>query len=404
MRKQSNPLILEILDIDKVKNLSEKINKRVDIKENIYELSKYVKDYPKCKICGNPIYFEKMTICIKGKNIHIVSPPFEQKFENHTFHISKCIDCIKDNFKDDMPSMQRYLFQIRYRWAKFVYDIPEDIHKEIRSDMCGVTPKTLIRKHGEEEGMKIWNEYCRKQSETNTFEYKQKKYGWTKEQFDEYNKSRACTIENFIERHGEELGKQKWEEYVNRQKETKSWDYMVEKFGEEKALEINASKALCKETFINKYGETEGLKRFKLWSDMTHWGYSSVSQNLFNDISNILNIRDAWYAISNKGEYKIIDKLNKKTYLLDYYIPELKICVEFDGDMWHANPTKYKPTDYPNPYSNLSAQEIWEADKRKQEYLESQGIKVVRIWESEYKSKDFNIHKFIRERMGLKIG
>lgn len=89
--------------------------------------------------------------------------------------------------------------------------------------------------------------------------------------------------------------------------------------------------------------------------------------------------------------------------LLDFYIPELKICIEFDGDLCHANPNKFKASDKPSPFSDKTAQEIWSHDKQRQEFIESQGIKVVRIWESEYKSKKFDINEFITKLMGIEL-
>ena len=40
----------------------------------------------------------------------------------------------------------------------------------------------------------------------NTFEYKKEKFGWSPEDFKEFNKSRAVTKENLIKKHGEEKG------------------------------------------------------------------------------------------------------------------------------------------------------------------------------------------------------
>lgn len=376
------------------------------IKPLVKELQSLTKGYPCCKICGEPLYYQLMVFKIVGGNkLQILTPKcFEHEYNSVKYKLDKCYGCIKEHFGDDMPSMQRYLFQIRYRWARWIYEIPEDIHEKIRSDKCGVTLESLIRKWGKEDGEKRWKEYCRKQGEVNTFEYKQKKFGWTKEQFDEFNKSRACTIENFIDRYGEETGKEKWQSYLNKQHETKSWEYMVEKFGEERAREINAQKVLNLETFVRKYGEKLGEVKFRNYIECTHFGYSKVSQKLFKDIDLIINKNNKYhiyYALNNSGEFKL--SRTKHTYLLDFYIPELKICIEFDGDLWHANPSKYKAEDRPCPYSEATAKEIWEKDKIRQDFIESQGIKVVRIWESEYTSKDFDIHKFIKERMGIEL-
>lgn len=381
--------------------------KNVDkIKPLVKELQSLTKGYPCCKICREPLYYQLMVFKIVGVNkLQILTPKcFEHEYDGVKYELDKCYGCIKEHFGDDMPSMQRYLFQIRYRWARWIYEIPEDIHEKIRSDKCGVTLESLVRKWGKEDGEKRWKEYCRKQGEVNTFEYKQKKFGWTKEQFDEFNKSRACTIENFIDRYGEEIGKEKWHSYLDKQHETKSWEYMVEKFGEERAREINSQKALTLPNFIRKYGEELGKENYLKWLTTAkgfEHGYSEISQSLFNKLKNILSNYDIYYA-TNNGEYKLDYEFG--FYLLDFYIPSLKICLEFDGDSFHANPKTFSENDYPHPFNkNLTAKEIWEKDKIRQDFIESQGIKVIRIWESEYKAKDFDIHKFIKERMGIEL-
>ena len=76
-----------------------------------------------------------------------------------------------------------------------------------------ITLDNLIKKYGPAEGSIRWNEYKQKQSYSNSLEYKKKRHGWTKEQFDEYNSSRAQTLQKMIERHGEIEGAEKWEQY-----------------------------------------------------------------------------------------------------------------------------------------------------------------------------------------------
>ena len=393
----------KIKNLLKVKELIKIINhKKNDLKISILELSLYIEDYPKCEICGQPIYFEQMYFQIKNDYLHLNIPlNFEQKFKDNTFYISKCIDCVKDNFKDDLPSMQRYLFNLRSKWAKFIYDIPDKIHEEIKYQNA-ITLENLIKKYGEIEGKNRFEKYCQKQAFVNSFEHKQKKYGWTKEKFDEFNKSRACTLENFIERHGEELGKRKWEEYVNIQKETKSWEYMVKKFGEEKALEINKSHAITLENLIKKYGENIGKEKWNNFINKSNKFYSEISQKLFRELDTKI-CKKSYFATKNT-EFSIYDKNTKQVYLLDYYLPDYKICVEFDGDIFHANPKKFKETDCPNPFDKkLTAKEIWNKDLVKQKIIESNGIKVIRIWESEYLDKNFDINKFIEDKLKIEL-
>ena len=94
-----------------------------------------------------------------------------------------------------------------------------------------VTETNLIQKYGKKKGKQHWVKYKRKQSESNTFEYKAKKHGWTKNEFDEFNKKRSTTLRNMIERHGKDIGIEMWNEYVERQRYTTTIEYFIEKHG-----------------------------------------------------------------------------------------------------------------------------------------------------------------------------
>ena len=121
----------------------------------------------------------------------------------------------------------------------------------------GPTKEKCIKKHGYEKGIKIWNNYCKRQSYTNTLEYKKQKYNWSKEDFKNFNLSRAVTIDNMVKKYGEKEGLNKWKFYVDKQKLTKSYAHMIKKYGKEQADKINQSKALTLDNYIKKYGEKE---------------------------------------------------------------------------------------------------------------------------------------------------
>jgi len=74
----------------------------------------------------------------------------------------------------------------------------------------------MIKKYGITEGAERWNSYCKKQADSNKFEYKQEKHGMTYEEYDEYNKSRAVTLDNMIKRYGVQDGLFHWNQYVER--------------------------------------------------------------------------------------------------------------------------------------------------------------------------------------------
>ena len=70
-----------------------------------------------------------------------------------------------------------------------------------------------------------------------------------------------------------------------------------------------------------------------------------------------------------------------------------KIVIEYNGDMWHCNPQKWKASDY-NSAIKMTAGEKWEKDIVRYKCLESLGYKIIIIWESGWKE---NAQKYINK-------
>lgn len=70
----------------------------------------------------------------------------------------------------------------------------------------------------------------------------------------------------------------------------------------------------------------------------------------------------------------------------DYVNHDRRLIVEFFGDFWHHNPTKYGAT-YVNGFTKRSSSEVWARDARKLAELREQGYEVVVIWESDWHIK-----------------
>lgn len=139
-----------------------------------------------------------------------------------------------------------------------------------------------------------------------------------------------------------------FEEYSN----TTSLDYYLNKgYDEDTAKKMLKERqaTFSLEKCIKKYGEEEGIKRFKerqkKWlSSFKKHGYSKISQELFWYIFEKIKDKgySCFFATNNKGlhdemhihEYKVEIKLSYVK--LDFYIPELKKWIEFDGDYWHG--------------------------------------------------------------------
>jgi len=151
------------------------------------------------------------------------------------------------------------------------------------------------------------------------------------------------------------------------------------------------------EKCIVKYGEEEGKKRFTerqnkwLNSLLTNGnmviGYSKTSQDLFYKILETYDIvdRDKVYFATHNGEFKL-GKKEGGFWLYDFTDIKIKKIIEFHGDMYHGNPNKYNSTDNPHPFrKNITAQEMWDKDKRKLDIAIEKGFEVLVIWDSEYR-------------------
>lgn len=279
------------------------------------------------------------------------------------------------------------------------------------SDFCpdcstkGYTLQKCILMYGEELGNIAWKEYCDKQAYVNTFECKQKKFGWTKEQFDEYNFSRAVTLENCVDRHGEEVGTKIFLDYCEKQKYVGcAKEYFIEKYGEEigtqKYLEVNAQKSLTVDNFIRKYGEDEGLIKYRDYyenngADM----YSKVSQELFDNIySKLNNTNHVHYATLNK-EFGRYDQTNRKYYFYDFTCSQRKKIIEFNGIFFH--PKSEFDESFRNPFNpDLTAQDAYNNEQIKLNLMKSFGYDILIVWEDEYYKDRIKVTKECLEFLG----
>lgn len=371
-----------------------------------YQLGKQIPiNFPKCRFCGKDIINLNFRIRINKKNkcLNIIVPSvYCREINGNKYYLSCCENCLLDHFKYNPPKSNKYYFMKANKYGQYSFGYSNDEYKKICSMTVGVTKEIMIKKHGKKEGLKKWKEYCNKQKITNTFKYKQEKYHWTKEQFDQFNKNRAVTKENLINKYGEELGLQYFNDYVNKQKYTKSKEYMIEKFGEEKTQEINQSKAITLQNFIKKYGEIKGIKKYEQIISKLPVFYSNISQDFFNKLDEYLNSKYTTYYATKNTEYGV--KLDDIYIRLDYFILELNLCIEFNGTYYHGDPRIFNENDYPNPHNkNITAKEIWENDNKRYKMLkEKRNIDTIVIWENDYRN-GINIEQFIKEKLKVTL-
>lgn len=386
-------------------NLIKNFNSSKDV-EYKKELAKQIPlEFPKCRFCGDIIINENFNIFISQRNkyIKLYVPNIKYRIiDDKQYYLSCCEECLLKHFKDNPPKHHKYYFMKANKYGAYSYGYSYDDYKKICSITVGVTKKAMIRKWGEIEGSKRWEDYCKKQSITNTFNYKKEKYGWTKVDFDKFNKSRAITLENLKNKYGNEIGEKYFNDYVNKQKLTKSKEYMINKFGEEKTNEINQSKALTLKNYIKKYGEEEGLKQFELMLKSHHNYYSKISQDFFKELDKYLSPKYTTYYATKNNEYgvKLIDSYVR----LDYFILELNLCIEFNGTYYHGDPRIFKENDHPSPHDKTkTAKEIWENDNNRYKLLkELRSINTIIVWENDYRN-GIDIKDFIKNTLKIEL-
>lgn len=83
----------------------------------------------------------------------------------------------------------------------------------------------------------------------------------------------------------------------------------------------------------------------------------------------------------NCGEYKIPNS----RYRVDGFCRETNTVYEFQGDVFHGNPHRFKSGDRCHPYNkNITAGQLLKRTQKKIDLLRDKGYNVITIWESEW--------------------
>ena len=247
----------------------------------------------------------------------------------------------------------------------------------------GITKYRLFLQYGKKLGLEKWGNYCNLQAYTNSREYKR----MNKEEFKNYNKSRAVTLELLIKRHGEELGTKKWDEYIQRQKYTKSKQRYIDEFGEEEGTklfkEINNKKKNTLDNYIQKFGQIEGIKKFENYIKKLHNRYySQEASELFYKLESLLNKEQCFFKPKTE-ELVLYDLDENRSFFYDFYNKEYRILIEYNGSLFHGNPKLYEARDTPNPFDKtLTSEKIWRRDSIKRDIALKKDYRLIVLWDT----------------------
>jgi len=247
-------------------------------------------------------------------------------------------------------------YQEFYKGAKLVDD---DIAKK-----TSLTLGNFIKKYGKGVGTEKWNEYRQKQAYSNTFEYKKQKHGWSEEDYSEFNKSRAVTLENFIKKYGIEEATEKFDRYCKRQAYTCSEEYFIETYG----LDEGRRK-------YNNFAKIRVGNVLRLYSQ----GISKIENEAYNALKCVCPAIEHQVTLDGSyfGPY-------------DFGSIERKKVIEFYGSYWHCDARIYEAS-YHHSQIDKNARAIWNHDARKRSYALNQGYKVYVIWEMDWMNDRENV-------------
>jgi hypothetical protein len=161
-----------------------------------------------------------------------------------------------------------------------------------------------------------------------------------------------------------------------------------------------------KNFFIAKYGQEEGLRRWK--NKVDQWQATLDAKPLEEkERINKAKLKGTIRSISS-GEQKLASMIRERlpdpselktsvfhkkpdqegTHFVFDMVYKGKKIIEYNGDYWHANPKKYSDTDLVplRGKGKTPAQHVWNKDHHKYQIARAAGYEVMVVWESDFKN------------------
>jgi hypothetical protein len=169
------------MDLSEIRRLISKHRKSRDIRDWIL-LESYIKDKSSCEHCKGSIYYKNSDISLNksGDLAYSKNTTTCKSFKEINgvrYYLKVCEKCMELKFPDYIPGTR--IFNVMTEMSKYAFKISDEVAKEFTKRIA-ITLENLVKKYGEEDGERRWENYKRLQSETNTFDYKKQKYGWNK--------------------------------------------------------------------------------------------------------------------------------------------------------------------------------------------------------------------------------
>lgn len=167
-------------------------------------------------------------------------------------------------------------------------------------------------------------------------------------------------------------------------------------YGVSNVFQLETVKVKSKQTLFDKYGV---LNSIELPSYKRNNGrLSSIHKKIANYLSDI-NVQ---FELEKGNLFKAYNKILQRNYnpIVDIIVEDKKLVIEINGDYYHADPKKYKPTDMLYKWKGYQeAKAIWEFDNQRKEQIESFGYKVLVLWETDIRNNFSEVQSKLNEAL-----
>jgi very-short-patch-repair endonuclease len=174
----------------------------------------------------------------------------------------------------------------------------------------------------------------------------------------------------------------------------------MEKYGVENPFTGGTCLKNLDDLYIKKYGishrEYKSRKSSEVWKnkpveEREKWLNDTILKdngkvNGFKNSKRISKPEKLIGMLLMSEGFNITTQYKVGRYPFDFKLNDYNMLIEFNGDVFHANPNIYLPDDI-IPILKKTAQEIWNKDLTKMSLAKSKGYDTVVIWESEIKNK-----------------
>ena len=151
-------------------------NKTKELYDSV--LVECIPEHKRCRCCDGPIYYYDSIFRIdKNYNLYVDKKSYltNKEIYDIVYYLSICEDCLIKKYPEYENKNKSRVFNMMNEITSYAFDIPLEIRNKWKNENYNRTLDNYINIFGLEIGTEKWNNYCKKQSVTNTFEYKKEK-------------------------------------------------------------------------------------------------------------------------------------------------------------------------------------------------------------------------------------